>query len=64
MDNDILENALKKMGFGENLTECLLSLEMAIKFNALRVVSSLESFGLTNDEQKAVAAYIKSFLNI
>lgn len=58
---EILEETLKKMGFGEDLEECQLAFKFAFLMDKKELIESIEFFGLTKEQKDSFKNYFKEF---
>jgi len=57
-----LDSALQKMGFGDSLAESLVALKLALHFEPKVVLESVDSFNLTDEEEKITKELISSYI--
>lgn len=58
---EILEETLKKMGFGEDLEECKLAFKFAFLMDKKELIESVEFFSLTEEQKNSFKNYFKEF---
>jgi hypothetical protein len=57
----ILEETLKKMGFGEDLEECQLAFKFAFLMDKKELIESVDFFDLTEEQKDSFKNYFKEF---